>query len=180
MSRTYCGRNSLGSPRIWPPWSLDHFREPSLPKWRFWERHVSVSTFSLVEEAGENLTAVFVFVNLKTKQQNSKYSGDVKSDHLKSRLFEGLISNGWAQLSFGYSFSPNHLKTGPFEIQTLLSRFQKVLNKITAICLEFKWLSLQISDLIQNPDHQKSRLVLKLDPHCIRQEILRFKLGIEI
>ena len=28
--------------------------------------------------------------------QINVYRGDLKSDHLKSRLFEGWISNGWA------------------------------------------------------------------------------------
>ena len=46
------------------------------------------------------------------------YSGDLKSDHLKSGLFEGWISNGpvfkWLGFSNGYSYSPKHLITRPF------------------------------------------------------------------
>ena len=40
--------------------------------------------------------------------------------HLKSRLFEGRISNGldfkWPGFNYGDSYGPNHLKAGPFEI----------------------------------------------------------------
>ena len=34
-----------------------------------------------------------------------KYSGDLKSDHFKSRLFEGWISNGWA-LAMAFAIVP--------------------------------------------------------------------------
>ena len=48
--------------------------------------------------------------------------------HLKSRLFEGQISNGqvfkWCGFRYGYRYSPNHLKTGPLKIRMILSRFQ--------------------------------------------------------
>ena len=61
----------------------------------------------------------------------SVYSGDPKSNHLKSGLFEGQISNGlvikWSGFSYGYSDSPNHLKTRQFIIRTFLSRFHNVL-----------------------------------------------------
>ena len=60
--------------------------------------------------------------------------------HLKSGLFEGRISNGpvfkWSGFSYGYG--PNHLKTGPFEIQTFLFGFQMVVDKMAAICPDFK------------------------------------------
>ena len=65
-------------------------------------------------------------------------------------LFEGWISNGRA---FGYGYSPNHLKTIPFEIRTFLSRFQMVFDKMAPICLDFKWLGFRISDHIPNSDH---------------------------
>ena len=53
--------------------------------------------------------------------------------NLKSGLFEGQILNGpvfkWSGFNNGYSYSPNHLKTRPFETQTFLSRLQMVLTK---------------------------------------------------
>ena len=64
----------------------------------------------------------------KTVMKMHKYSGDLKSDHLKSgnilksRLFEGQISNGpvfkWSGFSYGFSYSPNYLKTRPNLNQT--------------------------------------------------------------
>ena len=51
------------------------------------------------------------------------------------------------------AISPNHLKTGPFEIRTILSRFQMVFDQMAHIRKDFKWLGFQISDPIQNPDH---------------------------
>ena len=42
-------------------------------------------------------------------------SGDLKSDHFKSGLFEVRISTGlffkWSGFSYGYSYSPNHSKS---------------------------------------------------------------------
>ena len=83
--------------------------------------------------------------------------GDLKFDHMKSGLFESHISNGpvfnWSGFSFGYSFSPNHSKTGPFEI-------------LTFFCLDFKlfltkWLPfVRISVFIQNPDNLQPNLFL--------------------
>ena len=110
------------------------------------------------------------------------YSGDLKSVHLKSGLFEGRISNGpvfeWSGFSFGFGYSPNYSKTRPFEIQMFLSGFQMVSGyspnysktrpfkiqmflsgfqmvseKMAAICPDFKWLGSRISDPIQNPDY---------------------------
>ena len=53
-----------------------------------------------------------------------RYSEDLKPDPLKSGLSEGGISNGpvfkWSCFSNGYSYSPNHSKSGHF-------------------CLDFKW-----------------------------------------
>ena len=51
----------------------------------------------------------------------SFYCGDLKSDHLKSKLFEDGICNDPVFKGLGYSHShcPNHLKTEPFEIRTL-------------------------------------------------------------
>ena len=44
--------------------------------------------------------------------------------HWKFRLFEGQIANGlafkWSGFCHGYNYSLNHLKTGPFKIQTLI------------------------------------------------------------
>ena len=64
----------------------------------------------------------------------------------------------WLGFSDSYSYSPDHLKTGPFKIRTLLSWFQMVFDKIAVICLDFKWLGFQISDPIQKPDHLKPNL----------------------
>ena len=106
--------------------------------------------------------------------------GDLKSDHSKSGLFKGQISNvpffKWSGFICGYSFSPNHLKTVLFKIWMFLSRFQMVFDKVPPICSDFKWLGFRISDPIRNLDHfatqplfhhSKSRLVRISDPHCI-------------
>ena len=62
-------------------------------------------------------------VNLIVTKFKEKYSGDLKSEHVKSGLFEGPISNGpvFKWLSFGYSYSiaptirkPEHSKYGLF------------------------------------------------------------------
>ena len=90
---------------------------------------------------------------------NRTYSGDLKSDHLKSWLLEGQISNGQVfyrpGFSFGYIDSPYHSKTRPFKIRTFLS-------KMAAICPDFKWLSFRISDTIKNPDHLQPNLFLTI------------------
>ena len=51
--------------------------------------------------------------------------------HLKSWLFEGWISNGpvFKWMGFSYGYSPNHSKTGPFKIRTILSGFKMFLRK---------------------------------------------------
>ena len=66
-----------------------------------------------------------------------------------SGLFEGQISNcpvfKWLGLSYGYSFSPNHLKTGPFEIRTFMSEFQMVFE----LCHQFeKQFNIQIQTIL--------------------------------
>ena len=74
-----------------------------------------------------------------------KYSGDLKSDHSKSGLFEGQIPNGRA-LAMALAIVLNI--QNPF-----LSVFQMVFDKMAAICHNFKKSSFWISDPIQNPDH---------------------------
>ena len=64
--------------------------------------------------------------------------------------------------SYGYIFSPNDLKAGPFEILTFLPSFQIVFDKMAPICPDFKWLGFQISDPIKNPDHLQSNLFLTI------------------
>ena len=77
--------------------------------------------------------------------------------HLISRLFEGWISNGpvfkWSGFMYGYSYSPNVSKTGPFKICTFLSLFQMVFDRMSPFCPDFKLLGFRISDPIQNLDH---------------------------
>ena len=57
------------------------------------------------------------------------YSGDLKSDRLKSRLFEDQISNvlffkgSRNDLSYSYNYSANHLKTGHSKSGNFLARF---------------------------------------------------------
>ena len=84
------------------------------------------------------------------------------SGYLKSGFFEGRISYGpffkWSGFSYGYSFSPNHLKTRPFEIWTFLSVFKMVFDKMAAICPDFKWLGFRISDPIPDLDHLQPNL----------------------
>ena len=43
----------------------------------------------------------------------------------------------WSGLSFGYSYNPNHSKTGPFEIRTFFLDFKCFLTK----CRPFVWIS---------------------------------------
>ena len=90
----------------------------------------------------------------------------MKSNHLKSRLFDGRISNGlvfkWSTFSYGYSSSSNHLKTGPFKSLMFLSGFQMFFDKIMTFCLNFKWLGFWISDSIQNLDHLQLNLFLTI------------------
>ena len=53
-----------------------------------------------------------------SRQAFVHYSRELKSDHLKSGIFEGQISKApvfkWLGFSYGYIYSPNHSKTGPF------------------------------------------------------------------
>ena len=87
-------------------------------------------------------------------------------EHLKSGIFEGWISNGpffkWLGFSYGYSYSPNHLKTGPFQIRTFLSGFQMVFDLMAGICPDFNWLGFWISESIRNPDHLKPNLFMTI------------------
>ena len=64
----------------------------------------------------------------------------------------------WSGFTYDYNYSPNHLKTGPFKIQTVLSGFQIVFDKRASINPDFKWLGFWISDAIQNPDHLQPNL----------------------
>ena len=98
--------------------------------------------------------------------------------HLKSGLFEGQISNApvfkWPDFSYGYS--PNHSKTGTFKIQTFLSKFQMVFDKMFPHLSRFQMVGLpdfrshsQSRPFATQPlfDNSKSRLVQISDPHCM-------------
>ena len=102
------------------------------------------------------------------------YSRDLKSDHAKSRIFEGRVSNGpvfkWLGFSYGYSYNTNPLKTGPFKMQTFLSGFQKCLTKwwFQMVGLpDFRSHS-KCGPFATQPlfNHSKFRLVRISDPHC--------------
>ena len=92
-------------------------------------------------------------------------------NHLKSGLFESRISNGpvfnWPGFCYGYSYSLNHLETGPFQIRTIfsngahLSRFQMVWLRD----FRFHFIS---GPLATQPlfNHSKSRLVRISDCNC--------------
>ena len=98
-----------------------------------------------------------------------QYSGNLKSYHLKSGLFEGWISNSFFKWSgFCYGYSHNHLKTRPYEIQTFLSGFHLVFDKMAAICPDFRS-NAKSGPFATQPlfDHSKSRQVRIPDPHCI-------------
>ena len=86
-----------------------------------------------------------------------EYNGDLKSGLLKSGLFEGQILNGpvfkWSGLSYSYSCSPNHSKTGHFCLM-----FQMVFDKNGG--------QFQMVGLLDFRSHSKSRLVRISDPHC--------------
>ena len=101
----------------------------------------------------------------------SDSSGDLKSNPLKSRLFEDLISNGpvskWSSF-YSYSNGPHHLKTGPFKIWTFLSRFQMVFEKMVIIWPDLKSRS-KSRPFASWPrfDDSKSGLVYISNTHCI-------------
>ena len=85
----------------------------------------------------------------------------------KSRFCEDCISKGPILKGSGYSYGPYHLKTGLFKIWTFLFRFQMVLDKMAAICLDFKW-----SKPFPNwPlfEHSKSRHVQISNIHCTQR-----------
>ena len=99
--------------------------------------------------------------NSKTFQIQTEHSGDVKSNqskykHFKYRLFEDCISNGSDFKGSGKSssFSRNHSKNKPFKIQTFLSRFLMVIDKMAANGSQFQIVGFQLSDF---RSHLKSR-----------------------
>ena len=65
---------------------------------------------------------VFCHTNVLQKEKKIVYSGDLKSDHLKSGFFEGPISNCGAS-AMAISYSPK------FEIWMILSGFQMFFDK---------------------------------------------------
>ena len=84
-------------------------------------------------------------------QYLDEFSGD-----LKSRLFEGQISSGTffkgSGFSYGYCFSPNHLKTRPFKIRRFCTDFKWFLTK----WLPYVWISNHWASgfqILWNPDH---------------------------
>ena len=102
------------------------------------------------------------------------YSGDLKTNHSKSRLFEDRISNSlvFKGLGYNYIYDPYHLQTIPLKIMIFLSRF-------AVICPDFECLGFWNSDPILKSrtfanqtlfEHSKSRLVQITDPHCILLE----------
>ena len=80
--------------------------------------------------------------------------------HLKSGLYEDLISNYpvFKGSGFSYSYDCSHSNTRLFKIQNFLPGFQMVFNKMATICPDFKWLGFQIADPIQNLDHLQHNL----------------------
>ena len=78
-----------------------------------------------------------------------------KSNHLKSGLFEGWISNVQA---LAMAIALTIRKTD----RTFLSRFQKGFEKMAAICMDFKWLGFWITGPIKNPDHLQPNLLLTI------------------
>ena len=59
---------------------------------------------------------------------------------LREILKDEKINNfEWLGLSYGYSCSPNHSKTGPLKIRTFLSGFHMVFEKMPAIYPDLKW-----------------------------------------
>ena len=99
-----------------PPWGRTRYEDirwmststrwwVSITYWNLHKQHFLVYSFSL-------------FLN---------YSGDLKSNHSKPRIFENQISISpvfkGLGFSFCYSYGPNHLKTWPFGIPTFWSKF---------------------------------------------------------
>ena len=138
------------------------------------------SKFNFLDWSLDNISSSWDALALRLKiEKIMNYSGDLKSDHVKSRLFEGQISNGpvfkWLGFCNGYSYSSNHLKTGPFKIQTFCSDFKWFLKNGS----HFSWFQIVVlpdfrSHSKSRPfatqplfDHSKSRLVQISDPHSI-------------
>ena len=95
---------------------------------------------------------------------------NLKSDHLKSGLFEGQISNGRV-LALAIVIVPTMQKTDCWKSRQFLSRFLMVSDKMADFCPDFKWSSSGISDPISKSspfatqsllDHSKSRSLLYL------------------
>ena len=79
----------------------------------------------------------------------------------------------WPGFKYGYSYSPNHLKTRPVKIQMFFSGFRMVIDKMFN-CWAFVHISNCWAARFQIPfetqplfNHLKSRLVQISDPHCI-------------
>ena len=95
-----------------------------------------------------------IFYHLNTVIASAMYSGELKSNHLKSWNkksgldfqwldFQWLLFK-WLGFCYGYSFSSNRWKTGPFKIWMFVSWFQMVFDKMAANCQDFKLLGFQI------------------------------------
>ena len=95
-----------------------------------------------------------------SREPNARYS--------VSKTMQLMEKQQYVNLNYGYSFSPNHWKTGPFKIWTFLSGFQMVFDKIAAFCPDFNWLGFRLDfrfyfksrPFATRPflDHSKSRL----------------------
>ena len=92
---------------------------------------------------------------LKNFVRDSSIQWGLKSDHLKSGLFEGWISNGmvfkWSGLSYDHRYSKSEHFSGDLKC---------FFNKMAPIRPDFKWLGFWISDPIQNPDNLSPNLFL--------------------
>ena len=93
-------------------------------------------------------------------------TGDLKSDHLESRLFEGQILNGRALVMYIVPTiqKPHHSKSGHF-----CPKFQMVGLPHSRSYLKSRPFATQ--PLL---DHSKSRLGRISDPHCIQLTIELF------
>ena len=90
------------------------------------------------------------------------YSGDLKSDSLKSRLFKDQISNvlffKGSRNSLSNNYSANHLKTGHSKSGNFWLHFKCFLTK----WWQFVQISNPIIDPIRNPDHLFTHLFLTI------------------
>ena len=115
------------------------------------------------------------FLGIWMPNKNVAYSGDLKSEHLKSGLVGDQILNGpvFKGLSYSFNYGPDLLKTGTFTIRPFLSGFWMVFDILVAIYQNFKWLGLRILDPIHNLDlfnYSKSgrKHIWISDPFCIQ------------